>query len=340
MFARLALVILALVGGAGAAAAAEPAPLFESDTPIHLTIRGPLSSIASTRSEAEQAGALTVAGTGAWLPVHLSARGVTRRKSETCGFPPLRVEFTRPPPANSAFAGQHRLKLVTHCRAAPEFQQHLLLEYSAYRLYNLLTPRSFRVRLANIDYVDQDGRPYASRLGIFIEDVDDVAGRNGMLKFKGEDRVPVARLEPRAAVRVALFEYMIGNLDWSMRAGLAGDGCCHNSKLLVPGDAGQAPLTPVPYDFDQSGLVDAPYALPPAQFSLKSVRERKYRGFCAHNVEARAVSAEMVAKRGEMLGLIATLPGLAGSTKRKATAYLEEFFRGLKSGRPLQGCVG
>ena len=27
---------------------------------------------------------------------------------------------------------------------------------------------------------------------------------------------------------------MIGNLDWSMRAGPAGEGCCHNSRLIAP----------------------------------------------------------------------------------------------------------
>ena len=109
----------------------------------------------------------------------------------------------------------------------------MLLEYSAYRLYNLLTPQSFRARLANIDYVDDSGKPVVSRVGFFIEDFDDVARRNGMVKPQTPDRIPAAQLEPRGSARFAVFSYMIGNLDWSMRAGPAGEGCCHNGRLLA-----------------------------------------------------------------------------------------------------------
>ena len=100
---------------------------------------------------------------GQSLPINLQLRGITRRTSEICDFAPLRVDFTAAPPATSVFAGQRRLKLVTHCRNSASFQQYVLLEYAAYRLYNLLTPRSFRVRLANITYQGDDGRPIAQR---------------------------------------------------------------------------------------------------------------------------------------------------------------------------------
>ena len=94
------------------------------------------------------------------------------------------------------------------------------------------------------------------------------------------------RIEPRAAARFAMFNYMIGNLDWSVRAGPQGDSCCHNGRLVGGGPL----LTPVPYDFDFSGLVDAPYATPPEGFKINSVRQRLYRGYCAHDAEARAAN--------------------------------------------------
>ena len=204
------------------------------------------------------------------------------------------------------FAGQKRLKLVTHCQQSPGFQQHLLLEYAAYRLYNLVTPQSFRARLATIDYVEGDGRSHASRLGFFIEDKDDVARRNAMRSPPLGDAVAVDRLEPRAAARFALFEYMIGNLDWSMRRGPAGEGCCHNSRLLE----GPAALLPVPYDFDFSGLVDAPYAVPPDDIPVASVRTRVYRGYCRHHHEAMAAVADFRSKRDALLGRAGPHPGL------------------------------
>ena len=185
-----------------------------------------------------------------------------------------------PPPAGSLFAGQRRLKLVTHCRAAESFQQVVLMEYATYKLYNQLTPMSIRARLAKIDYVATNGAPIVSRIGFFLEDIDDVARRNGLREAKMGSRIPVSSLSPVDSGRVGVFEYMIGNLDWAMQAGPAGDNCCHNTLPIGPGPSG---LVPVPYDWDFSGLVDAPYATPPDSINVTSVRQRRYRGFCRHN---------------------------------------------------------
>jgi hypothetical protein len=322
-----------------AAAAGSPTPLFSSDTPIRITIKGPMATLASDRSNASRPATLTVTGTSESLPVKLSVRGITRRQGDICQFPPLRLDFPQRPAPASLFGGQRRLKLVTHCRKSDDFQQKVLLEYAAYRLYNLMTPLSFRARLANIDYVDDNGRPYASRVGFFIEDGDDLARRNDLHEPKLGERVPVSQLEPRGAARFALFNYMIGNLDWSMRAGPAGESCCHNGRLLAANKAGAGLLIPVPYDFDFSGLVDAPYATPPDAIPIGSVRERVYRGYCVHHNEARAIAADLSARRGELLGLFSTIAGMDARTRAKATDYLNGFFRDLDSGKALKGCV-
>jgi len=322
-----------------AASAGPTTPLFASDPPIRITIKGPMASLASNRSAPPRPATLTVTGTQESYPIMLSARGITRRQGDVCQFPPLRVDFTQHPPPTSLFGGQRRLKLVTHCRKNEDFQQKVLLEYAAYRLYNLMTPQSFRARLANIDYVDEAGRPYISRIGFFVEDGDDMAKRNDLREPKLGDRVSVNQLEPRGAARFALFNYMIGNLDWSMRAGPAGESCCHNGRLLAANKAGSGVLVPVPYDFDFSGLVDAPYATPPDAIPVGSVRERVYRGYCIHTNEARAIAADMSARRSELLGSLSTIPGMDARTRSKAADYLGGFFRDLDSGKALKNCV-
>ncbi len=259
------------------------------------------------------------------LSVKLSVRGHMRRTTDACQFPPIRVEFAQKPAPTSLFAGQKKLKLVTHCQAALGFQQYLLLEYSAYRLYNVLTPISFRARLAAVDYVDENGRPLISRLGFFLEDAKDVARRNGLREAETGDRVPVAQLSPGDGAREAVFEYMIGNPDWSMSAGPPGAGCCHNTKLLGGKDA-MAPLIPVPYDFDSTGLVDPPYAAPPAGVPIEDVVERRYRGYCRHNAEAQAFAAELRAQRPALLAVFDDIPQLDPRSRRKAEAYLGGFF--------------
>ena len=336
--------LMALAMAVPAQAARPATPLFASDAPIALTIRGPLNSIArgAENSPSPREGTLALAGGAENHMVRLTARGITRRRKETCQFPPLRVEFPQPPAATSLFAGQRRLKLVTHCRSSAGFQQHLLLEYAAYRIFNLITPLSFRARLATIDYAEADGKALTSRYAFFIEDIDDVARRNGLKQARVGDRIPSVQLEGRQSARVAMFNYMIGNLDWSMRAGPEGEGCCHNGRLL----AGIGTfLTPVPYDFDFSGLVDAPYAVPPDGFGIASVRSRVYNGYCRHNGAALLAASEMRAQRPAIEALFGQIPGMEERTRRNALKYLAQFFNDIATDelvrkRALKSCIG
>ena len=325
---RLALMVLAVSSTANAATPEPAKPLFASDEIIRITINGPVDTIAKApeESQATYPGTLTVAGTSEALAVQLAQRGITRRKGDVCQFPPLRVTFTQPPPASSLFAGQRRLKLVTHCRATESFQQYVLMEYATYRLYNQLTPLSIRVRLATIDYVGDGGNPIISRVGFFLEDIDDVARRNGMREAQVGDRIPVTRLSPADSGRFGVFEYLIGNLDWAMQAGPPGTNCCHNSQLIGDNGGTSPVLVPVPYDWDFSGMVDAPYAVAPDSIHVTSVRQRRYRGFCRHNAEARAAIADARARQAPLTATFAAVPGMNPRTVKKATAYLGGFF--------------
>ena len=339
IFALAALCLFAL---STTAAAEEPKPLFAASDPIHIVIQAPLSSLIRNRSGGAIQGTLTDP-TGAALPVALSPRGITRRSSDICDFPPLRVQFTAPPPPTSLFTGQKKLKLVTHCKNSAAFQQYVLLEYSAYKMYNILTPHSFLVRLANVDYRDADGRPIVSRVGYFLEDLSDVARRNGLQQTRAPNLVPLEDLSPPDAARYALFQDMIANHDWSMRAGPAGKECCHNAELIGP--LGPGTTIPIPYDFDFSGFVDAPYATPPDQLHISSVRERAYRGYCAHNADVLAVARQMRDARPQMMAAITSTPGLDPQRASRALAYLDGFFADIASdetvtAKLLRRCVG
>jgi hypothetical protein len=334
---RIAAMLVALVMAAPASAQSAPKPLFAGDAMLHLTIRGPIAQIARSaeRSRAPRDAVLTVPGPAPEvLAIQLTPRGITRLKRDVCQFPPLRVTFQRPPAPGSIFSGQKRLKLVTHCRAAASFQQHVLLEYAAYLMYNRLTPASFRVRLATIDYVDQANGPVTTRLGYFIEDIDDVAARNGMRRAVTGERIVLTQLRPADAARVAMFEYMIGNIDWSIRAGPPGEPCCHNAPLIARAGAG-SDFVPVPYDFDFSGLVDAPYAVAP---DGSSVLKRRYRGFCAQSAYALAMAAVFRSQRAPLLAVLDQVP-LAEPARRKAAAYLNGFFTDIADDRKVAAIV-
>jgi hypothetical protein len=322
------------LAASAATAAAPPTPLFASDAPLSITLRGPFAAMASNRAEVPRPGTLTVDGVS--YPITLSPRGITRKTSDICDFPPLRVVLAGKAAPGSLMAGQHRLKLVTHCKRDAGFQQKILLEYAAYRLYNLITPESFRARLVNVDYIDDSGRPYISRAGFFIEDFDDVARRNGMRDAHQGSLVALQSIDPTAGGRFAVFEYMISNYDWSMRAAPQGEECCHNGRLLAGAPGG---LIPVPYDFDYSGLVDAPYADPPEGIPVDNVRQRNYRGYCAHLSQARAAAAQIASRRADFTGVFATIPGLDARNQARAVSFLQGFFTDVDSGKIFKSCV-
>lgn len=325
----------------GPLTAAQPKPLFAASDPIHIVIQAPLGTLVRNRSGGVIQGTLTDPAGNA-LPVALSVRGITRRSAEICDFPPLRVQFASPAPPTSLFAGQKKLKLVTHCKNSASFQQYVLLEYSAYKMYNLLTPHSFLVRLANVDYRDADGRPILSRIGYFLEDLSDVAKRNGMTQTHAPNVIAESDLSAPDAARYALFEHMIANHDWSMLAGPAGKQCCHNAELIGPLAPGAT--IPVPYDFDFSGFVDAPYATPPDALHINSVRERVYRGRCANNAQVIAAARQMRDARPQMMAAITSTPGLEPQRAARAIGYLDGFYADIASdeavnSRILRRCV-
>jgi len=333
---------ICLALAAAPAAAAGPKPLFASDDTIHIAIQGPMNSFFRNRSDTPHAGTLTV-GTEK-LPINLTVRGITRRMGDVCDFPPLRVEFTTPPPPTSVFAGQKKLKLVTHCRGSVGFQQYLLLEYSAYKMYKQLTPLGLRARLADITYNNDDGKLAMQRYGFFLEDVSDTAKRNGLKELKAPATIAVESINPRDGARYALFQHMLGNHDWSMRAGPKGDFCCHNAKLIGASGLAAGTVIPIPYDFDFSGFVNPPYATPPEELHISDVKQRYFRGYCIHNSQAMAVAAQMRAAHPQLLAALTSTPGLDAKTLGRAQTYLDGFFKDIASDAStaalLKHCVG
>ena len=313
--------------------AGESKPLFADDEVIALKIEAPFSDLikAAPKSKDVFPARLTLKDDAAEQHmISLSPRGRSRRQSDICKFPPLRVVFDEKPADSSLFDGQKGLKLVTHCRRSSSYLQYTLNEYNAYRLFNLMTPQSLKVRLAKIEYVDsKNGKVIAEKTAFFIEDTDDAAKRNDVKEIDVKE-VSVAQLDPAAAARYALFQYMISNYDWSMYRSTSGDDCCHNTKLIGSRDEPLTGLMPVPYDFDHSGLVDSPYSVVPDNLPVRNVRTRHYRGFCAHNEQAITAAAEIFGNRSAFDAAIDTTPEMKDGWKEKSKRFLERFFEDIE----------
>ena len=302
---------------------AEARPLFAATTPLELTLTANFNAINKDRkpeSTTRYPAVLTVAATDGKpreIAVKLSARGHFRRMARNCSLVPLRVEFPKAGMAGTPFQGQTTLKLGTGCEDSKDYEQITLREYLQYPMFNLVTPLSFRARLARVTYIDEkSNKKTGPRYALFIEHENDVA-RRAEGRVVELQRVMFKDLTDQSLDHMMLFEYMIGNTDVSI-------WMLHNVRLV------QKPnrtLLVVPYDFDLSGMVHAPYAIPDRNLRLRSVVDRLYRGPCRTTEELDAAAAPFNAKRAEILALIEGMKDLQPETRREMKEYLEGFFK-------------
>ena len=184
-------------------------------------------------------------------------RGNSRLR--VCEFPPLRLNFAAKGLAESVFAGQDKLKLVTHCTDRQKDAGNVYDEYLAYLLFNQVSDYGYRVRPLVIRYTDPSGATGIDgvRHAFLIESDEEFAGRHGATAIEVA-AVYMSKLDEPQAALTFVFQYLIGNTDWSLVTADTEEHCCHNIDLFELG--GHTLL--VPYDFDLAGLVDASYAEP------------------------------------------------------------------------------
>lgn len=249
------------------------------------------------------------------VTVALRTRGRYRADTVQCDLPALFVFFTGDT-RDTLFKGESMLPLTTHCSRGAGYEQYLLKEYWAYRIYETLTSKSLHVRLVHMAYRDAAGRVKpVERYAFFTEHFESLARRQSTTIR------PASVFDPRTAdsAEVAtfdLFQFAIGNTDWSAIKG-------HN-VLLLESEAGV--VTPVPFDFDFSGLVDAHYASVSPGLAISSVRQRVFRGVCNPRTDWDAAFAHFAAHREEVLELADEIPGLEPKQRDGAVEYLQGAF--------------
>lgn len=252
--------------------------------------------------------------------IKVRARGNIRR-TVICDFPPLMLNFKMKDAAGTEFAGINKLKIVPYCKMG--YEQYILKEYLAYKLFNVLTDYSLKVRLFKITYINsiKDKKPI-TQFGFAIEPVDLLEKRTGTkeLEYSG---ITQRNLRPDMLNRAALFNYMIGNTDWSVPIK-------HNVILLT-----NAKTTPVnenlivAYDFDYSGLVGADYAVPFESLPIKTVQERLYMAVCRSESEFTGALAEFIEKKDEFYKVINSFPYITDRSRKDMINYLDGFYYGI-----------
>ena len=316
--------------------------MFQSSDVLNLRLQGPLTSLSRDRAgdpEYREARLTFPGADGSAVTeaVKLRPRGRSRRDRAVCTVPPLRVNLPRKAVRGTVFHGQDKLKLVTHCRRSSRHDRYVYLEYLTYRLLNVVSDAGFRVRPLDVEYVDddRDGRT-DRRFGFFIEDDERLARRLGLAVVKPAATIGPGQLEPWHATLMGLYQFMIGNTDFSFIAPPVDDHCCHNVVLMENG-AGQ--LLPMPYDFDITGFVDPPYAVVDQQLPIRNVRQRLFRGFCRPGDDMDRALAHFRERRAALLTVVDGETPLDAGSRRDARSYVEGFFAILDDPRDLQRMI-
>ena len=308
------------------------APLFDTDSELDVTLTGPIDSLFQNKEGRTE------------LPFELQADGVTHKikvrlrghsRLEMCAFPPLRLNFRENQSKQTLFDSQDKLKLVTHCRNYDRGEQDLLEEFVAYRIFNVISDKSYRVRLLRINYEDTEEKldeKASPRYGFLIEPDSLLAKRIGATRVDLQG-VPKQRYDREHAALVFVFQYLIANTDWGYVKAIDEDACCHNGDLLeIDGQ-----ILFVPYDFDRAGLINARYASPDPSLQIIRVTQRLYRGLCMDQDYLRAALQRINSLKSEILLVAQNVPGISEKNKEGATKFLNDFFKQAESEEELLG---
>lgn len=322
--ARFAVFLLSMAAIASSGFAADA--LFRSDSLLPITLNGPFKLIDKERDkEQEYTGSLSYSeadGRRVTLDAKFSVRGNFRLRKDVCSHAQLWVNLKKSQVKDTLFDKQDKLKLVVQCKDSDRYAEYLAREHQAYLMYEELTDLSLATRLVNVTYADSENGDSRTQLGFFIQHQDRLAKQRDMLVYK-EISAEKARLDLQQSTLVSLFMLLLANTDYSLVAAAPGENCCHNVKLLESADG---VLHPLPYDYDSTGYVNAPYAEPAAGIGQRNVRQRMYRGYCAPAAMLSDAVARVQGKREQIYAIVDDETYVSNKSIRGTRKYVDQFF--------------
>lgn len=286
---------------------------------LELTIKADFEKLRlDRRNEEYQAAELSFkdeAGNLQEWDLKVKLRGKFRRMN-CSDIPPLKLKFKKSDLAAQNLADFNDMKLVTQCVPDKALAMDLLKrEYAAYRLYNEISEYSYRVQLLKVTYIDTNTGTKRKEWAFLIEDTAQLRARFGLEKCEECLNQPIERFYQDDLRIASIFQYMIGNSDWSYLHG-------RNVKLLLKDDK----IIAVPYDFDFSGLVSAPYAAPSSHLGILHIKQRVYLGYEEEAEKLYNVLYAIYSDRARLADLITDMKFINRDSRTDMVSYLNEFF--------------
>jgi len=246
--------------------------------------------------------------------VKLEQRGKLRK--DICKVKPLRIDFSKKQLTKRKLAAVDKVKMVVPCDKTMGSSQQLLKEYLAYRLYNLLTEKSYQVQLLEATFEDSLSQKNYEVYGFLLEPTKVMGFRNGVHVSKNTGNI-LEELYEKEYLLFSIFQYFIGNTDWNIAR-------THNVKFME--SSGHKRTIPIPYDFDFSGIVNAPYATLDANLPIKDITERLFMGSYKEEALLKEVIQLFHDKKPLMKELVLGFEYLEEKERQNMWDYLEKFF--------------
>ncbi len=299
--------------------------LFTDDAPLELIVKLDLKKFQKEKADSKYHPAELIAYLDDSLilkkQVRMKSRGIFRK--DHCSVPPYWLNLRREKDKSDSININEKYKVVCHCNYSSVYEEYLLKEYLAYRIYNILTEYSFRVRLVRFTYVDtgRKNKTY-QRWGFIIETADLLAERLNGVQLK-LNSIGMYYTDNQITNLLCIYAYLMGNTDWS----IAGR---HNIKLIKIMDDSKPALIPIPYDFDYTGFVNTSYAIPADGTGIQNVRQRVYIGPCRDILDYQIAAQNIQLKKDEIFSLIDSFEYLPKGVKLDLQGFLTEYFNLVK----------
>jgi hypothetical protein len=306
----------------------DPVKFFETNDVMEARLSMDIGKLTRTSSKPEFLPATfscKIADSTISEQIRVIARGHVRK--EVCYLPPIKLNFhnnTSPTlyPLNS-------LKMVCTCYENTNGNQLLLKEYLVYKMFNLITDISFRVRLLDLSYEDANSKKKTyPGYAFLIESDKAMAKRNDCKELKGTTSHSEYTDRKQMTI-VAIFQYMIGNTDFGVSVN-------HNTILIRPASDSTARPIVVPYDFDYAGIVDAYYAVPNEGLPIENVRQRLYRGYTRTQEELNDALAIFNKQKEKIYSLVHNFDLLTEKNRKTIIDYLDDFYKTINNSNQVK----
>lgn len=304
---------------------ANVTPLFQEQQALQLKLTSSIKDIKKKTNDSTYLPAQLYVrnASGAWdsIAIEVRARGIFRRKN--CYFAPIRIKVKKEASKGTILEGNKSLKLVMPCENSGDKNELVMKEYTAYKMYEKISPYHFKTRLTNLTFIEQDGKKSKTHeLVAFLIEDDDLVAKRFNAKIMENLNLHPLRLSDTSAIKHDLFQYMIGNLDWSTTF-------LHNSKIMLQPTNRYIPLA---YDFDMSGYVNPPYGVPNQELGQEDIRDRIYRGFCRQEPVVQVVRQHYLTVQPDVMSALAAYEkDFPPRTYTTLKQYVEGFYAILKN---------